>query len=93
MLSSVAQEDAKHFMRRECSTVMQTLQSPQNLVMLSLSFLTSEEDEKKYNYGYIFILAGSTDMVTKILTVRGQKIQRENIWGVYSFNFMVLVVS
>lgn len=46
MLSSVAQEDAKHFMRRECSTVMQRLQSPQNLVMLSLSFLTSEEDEK-----------------------------------------------
>lgn len=45
MLSSVAQEDARHFMRRKCSTVMWRLQSPQNLVMPSLFFLNREENE------------------------------------------------
>lgn len=38
MLSSVAQEDAKLFMRRACSTVMQRFTEPQKFSMLSVSF-------------------------------------------------------
>lgn len=54
MLSSVAQEDAKHFMRRECSTVTWRLQSPKNLVMLSLLFLNREGKWIKYNYRFFY---------------------------------------
>lgn len=62
MLSSGAQEDAKH-LTRECSTVMRWLQSPQNFVMLNLSFLTREEGVCD-SYGYILILEGSASMMT-----------------------------
>lgn len=78
MLSSVAQEDAKLFMRSACSTVMQRFTEPQKFSYAKCLILNQTGESTKYNYGCIFILASSTNEVDLVDDTFGTQVDRRD---------------